>query len=223
MATKNKPRTPRPALWATLVALAASPAAAGPTFEYALDDGSGYTESSLSQYDARVTWGNSFVAADPWTTITAVRVSFARDIMAGKAIRIGVWDDPTPDGDPADAVLRSLTDHVVPDATGPEEFLSFSVEPTRVGGGFFVGVIADLALGEVAMRQDLSTLGTRSWRFDNPIGEDNFDLGSAGYSARLGDFGFGTWMVRAVAVPSPAGLGLLALGITAAGRRRRSA
>jgi len=195
-------------------------ARAGPTFEYALDDGSGYTESSLAQYDARVTWGNSFLAADPWTTVTAVRVSFGRDVMAGKTIQIGVWDDPTPDGDPADAVLVSLTDHVVPGTTGPEEFLSFAIDPTHVSGGFFVGVIADLALGEVAMRQDLSTLGTTSWRFDNPIGEDHFDLGSAGYSARLGDFGFGTWMVRAVAVPSPGGAALLGVGMLMARRRR---
>lgn len=221
MPSKNPRRTPRPALWASLAPLLAPPTAlAGPTFEYALDDGSGYAESALARYDARVTWGNSFLAADPWTTLTGVRVSFARDVMAGKTIQIGVWDDPTPDGDPADAVLVSLASHVVPGSTGPEEFLSFSIDPTRVSGGFFVGVIADLALGEVAMRQDFSTLGTTSWRFDNPIGKDNFDLGSAGYSARPGDFGFGTWMVRAVAVPSPAGAALLGVGLVMTRRRR---
>jgi len=222
MRSKNQPPPTTTALWASLAALlaAATPALADPVFEYALDDGSGYTESSLAQYDARVTWGNAFLAADPWTTITAVRVGFARDIGAGKAIQIGVWDDPTNDGDPRDALLVGLTSHVVTGPTGPEEFGTFSVDPTAVSGWFFVGVIADLAQGEAAMRQDLSTLGDHSWRFDNPTGTDNFDLGDAGYSARLGDFGFGTWMVRAVSVPSPGPAALLGIGLLAVRRRR---
>ncbi|MFT5424991.1 MAG: hypothetical protein ACI89L_002794 [Phycisphaerales bacterium] len=217
----HSPTTIAP-LWASLAALiAAAPAAANPTFEYAHDDGSGFTEASLAQYDARVTWGNAFLATDPWTTITAVQVSFARDIGAGKPIQIGLWDDPTNDGDPSDAVLVTLADHVVPGPTGPEQFLSFAVDPTQVSGWFFVGVIADLAQGEAAMRQDFSTLGTHSWRFDNPTGVDNFDLGDAGYGGNLGDFGLGTWMVRAVAVPSPGCAALLGLGLLTTRRRRQ--
>ncbi|MFG0305024.1 MAG: hypothetical protein ACF8Q5_02280 [Phycisphaerales bacterium JB040] len=194
---------------------------AQPSFEYAHDDGSGYTESSLAQYDARVTWGNAFRARDPWTTIARARVSFASDVGAGKAVRIGVWDLDT--SDPTTGVLVSLTDLVVPAPTGPEDFHTFELRPAEVSGWFFVGVIADLAIGERAMRQDFSTLGTRSWRFDNPVGEDNFDLGSAGYGGRLGDFGLGTWMVRAVAVPAPATVGVLGLGCLSARRRRLSA
>lgn len=225
MRTKKPFRSPNAALWASFLALGTpfGQASAQTTFQYADDDGSGYTESSLAQYDARVTWGNAFRATDPWTTIGAVDVSFARDIGAGKAIQIGIWDDPTNDGDPRDAVLVGRTDHVVSAPTGPEEFLRFDVSPVEVSGWFFVGIIADLAQGEVAMRQDLTTVGDHSWRFDNPTGTDNFDLADAGYSAKLGDFGFGTWMVRAIAVPSPAGAGLIGFGLAASARRRRSA
>jgi|GEM_PF-3414546 len=218
MTTPETPTPTRAAVWA--LCLIAPGAGAQPTYEYAHDDGTGYTESSLAQYDARVTWGNAFLARDPWTTLSRAKISFASDVGAGKDVQIGVWDLQT--SDPTTGTLVSLTDVVVPGPTGPETFQTFQLDPARVSGWFFVGVIADLVIDEQAMRQDFSTLGTHSWRFDNAVGVDNFDLGSAGFGGRLGDFGLGTWMVRGVAVPPPSGGVLLALGLLCA-RRRLSA
>lgn len=189
-------------------------------FEYAADDGTGFTESSLSAYDARVTWGNYFYATDPFSTITTIRVSFARDVMAGKAIQVGVWNDPDDDGDPRNATLIGLANHVVAGPTGPTDFADFAIDPAQVSGGFFVAAIADLDRDEVALRQDFTTPGATSWRFDNGVGEDNFDLGSAGFGGRLADFGLGTWMVRAVGVPNP-GTAVTLLGCSAFAFRRR--
>ena len=208
-----------PMLALATAASLSDPAIAQSSREYALDDGTGFTESSLAQYDARVTWGNVFRADDKFSTISAVRVSFGSDTQQGQAFQIGIWDTRT--ADPTTGTLVGLSDHTINGPFGPESFLEVTIPQADVSGWFFVGIIIDLAQDEQGMRQDFSTRGTHSWRFDNGIGEDNFDLASAGFGGNLGDFGLGTWMVRAVAVPSPSAAAVLALGCACGARRRR--
>jgi hypothetical protein len=218
MPTQPRPGSPV----TTLLLLLLAHGSAAHAGVYAADDGSGFTESSLATYSARVTWGNAFAVTPGCEWISAARVSFGRSVTPGRQIQIGLWHDPNADLDPRDATLVSLTTHTVTDPGGPETFADYAFTPVQVSGSFFIAVIADLAQGEPAMRMDFSTLGRSSWRFDNPIGMDNLDLATAGFGGRLSDFGLGTWMVRAVAVPAPAALALVPAALVPFTRRRRS-
>lgn len=196
--------------------------------EYVLDDGVAETESSLSAFDAQVIWGNVFEAQPGAETITDVSVVFGSAVTAGRAVRVGVWNDPNNDGNILDAELLSVTDHIV--QTGfvdAETFESFDVGGVDVSGTFFVGVIIDGLQGEAIFRQDFNLLsgtpntGFESWTFFDPIGSGNTDLGAALGPNNNGDNGLGTWAVRATGVPAPGAVALVCAAGVAGVRRRR--
>ncbi len=207
------------------VALAAS--AVGQV-QYVLDDGVAETESSLSAFSAQTIWGNVFEAQPGGELITEVSVVFGSAIAPGRAIRVGIWNDPNNDGDMLDGELLSVTDHVVQQGfVDSSTFEAFSVPSVAVSGNFFAAIIADIDQGEAAFRQDFNLIngpvntGFESWTFYDPIGSGNTDLGASLGPNNNGDFGVGTWAVRATGIPAPGVVALIGLAGVGAARRRR--
>jgi len=190
------------------------------TFTYAAEDG-GNSDSALSQFDANTTWGNSFTAEPGFETISAIQVAFARDFAAaGRSLELLVYDDVDLDGDPTNAVLVSRTTAaavLTPDGEPTE----YAIDAVTVSGGFFVAINMDAFQGELVFRQDFFEPGDSSWTFYDTVGTPQLDLGSAQFIGNNIDFGTGTWVVRAVGVPGPGAVGVLAVGGVCAARRRR--
>ncbi|USN97880.1 MAG: hypothetical protein H6810_06690 [Phycisphaeraceae bacterium] len=192
----------------TLLALAAlSPLAHADTFVYAAEDG-GNSDSSLSQFDANVTWGNTFFAEPGFERIVTVRLALAQTFDdAARPIEVLIYDDPD-DGaaefDPARAVLISrTTTTAIPTPDG--EPADYPIEPTVVEGRFFVAVNMDAFQNEPVFSQDFFEPGDSSWTFYNPVGTPQLDLGASLFIGNNIDFGVGTWVVRAVGCPPSPG------------------
>ena len=180
-------------------------AQAGPgVFEYRLDDGAGNFTIGPSQFDANMTWLNTFEAEPGFERVTRVSVSFGdifdNDGLPGSdAVTVAVLEDPTDDGDPADAVLLATGTGVWTDQAS-NVFLSFDLdEAVAVEGTFFVAVMMDVIQRANPARMDPQGqgAGALSWLFYNP--EPNLgDLGSSPFILRMADSPFiGAWMIRA--------------------------
>lgn len=187
-----------------LLALASlAPIARAGEFVYAAEDG-GNSDSSLSAFDANVTWGNAFVVEAGWERIVALRVALARDFAdSARPIELLIYADPDLDGDPstfspADAVLisRTTTTAILTPDGEPAEY---AIDPVEVSGTFFVAVNMDAMQGEAVFRQDFFEPGAASWTFYNPVGTPQLDLGASLFIGNNINFGVGTWVVRAVA------------------------
>lgn len=191
---------------------------AGPgVFEYRLDDGAGNFTLGPSQFDANMTWLNTFEAEPGFERITRVSVSFGDianndGVLGSDAVTVAVLNDPTNDGDPSDAVLLA-TGTGVWTAQASNVFLSFDLdEAVAVEGTFFVAVMMDVIQRANPARMDPQGqgAGALSWLFYNP--EPNLgDLGSSPFILRMADSPFiGAWMIRAEgeapAGPCPADL-----------------
>lgn len=180
----------------------------GGPFVYQLDDGAGNYNIGPSQFDANMTWMNTFQAEPGAERITGVLVSFGGieddDGVAGSdAVTVAVLDDPNDDADATDAVLLGTGTGVWTNA-GPNVFLSFDLDqPVVVDGTFFVAVMMDVRQRANPARMDPQGqgAGSLSWMFFNP--EPNLgDLGSSPYILRLSDSPFlGAWMIRAEGTP----------------------
>lgn len=192
-----------------LLALAAlAPLTHADTFVYAAEDG-GNSDSSLSQFDANVTWGNTFFAEPGFERIVTVQLALAQDFTdAGRPIEILVYEDPddaAPEFDPARAVLVCrTTTQAVPTPDGEPHAYTVEPCPVEVVGRFFVAVNMDAFQNEPVLRQDFFEPGDSSWTFYNPVGTPQLDLGASKFIGNNIDFGTGTWVVRAVGcAPSP--------------------
>ena len=195
------------------------------TFTYQADTG-GNADSSLTQFDANATWGNYFQAEPGFETITAISFAFARGFDgAGRSLELLVYDDLNDDGDPTDAVLVSQTNAAAV-LTPDGEPVEYAIDAVTVSGGFFIAVNMDAFQNEPVFRADTSVINpmpsTTSWTFYNPVGTPQLDLGSSLFIGFNGDFGLGSWVVRAVALPGPGSGGVLAvLAVLGVSRRRR--
>ncbi len=180
-------------------------------FEYLLDDGAGNFNIGPSQFDANMTWLNTFTAEPGRERITRVRAAFgtiANDdgVLGPDTVTVAVLEDPNDDGDPTDAVLLSTgTGHWF--NAGPNVFIDFDLDgPAEVSGTFFVAVMMDVLERANPARMDPQGQGSGSlsWMFYNP--EPNLDdLGSSPYILRMSDSPFiGAWMIRAIGT-EPAG------------------
>ncbi|MEL6740278.1 MAG: hypothetical protein AAFP26_06450 [Planctomycetota bacterium] len=187
--------------------------------DYVLDDGSGGAVIGPSAFDAWLTWGNVFDVAPGGELINEVSVSFGTGFDVGREIKITIFDDPTDDLDPRDAVALTVVDAVTR-ATTVDTFATYAIPETAVSGTFFVAVSLDARQGEAFARQDQSTPGVRSWYFFD--GVFNTDLGTQGLAVQNTQGPFpGTWMVRAGGVPTPGALGVLLIAGGMVVRRRR--
>jgi hypothetical protein len=189
---------------------------------YKLDDGSGAFNIGPSQFDAQMLWGNYFDAAPGCEVIDRVAVSFSGSVPLGQTVTLAVFDDPDDDLDPSDAVPLSQVSGLTVSAA-PNTLIEYDVPDVRVSGGFFVAAMMNLQMRQVAARMDNSTNAGRSWLFfDSQINLGNLGGSPLFYNMASSPFP-GTWMVRAVGVPEPAGV--LLVGVAAAflfGGRRDS-
>lgn len=187
------------------IALIGLPAHAqqAPTVDYILDTGVGSFNIGPSQFDANMTWLNSFDLIAGGEVLTSVSISFG-DITdntgqkGSDALTIAILDDPTNDHDPSDAVLLTTTQAQWVD-TGFGEFIEYPIEPIQIDGVFFVAVMMDVLerANPASMDPNSPSAGTQSWLFYNP--EPNLDdLGSSPFILHMSESPFlGAWMIRA--------------------------
>lgn len=176
--------------------------------DYILDTGVGSFNIGPSQFDANMTWLNSFDTQVGGESLTSVSVSFG-DIadnsgnIGSDQLTIAILNDPNNDHDPTDAVLVSTTQVQWVD-TGFGEFINYPIDTTDVEGVFFVAVMMEVIqqANPASMDPNSPTAGSQSWMFYNP--EPNLeDLGSSPYILRMGDSPFaGAWMIRATGEPA---------------------
>jgi hypothetical protein len=181
-------------------------------FEYRLDDGTGNFTIGPSQFNANMTWLNTFQAQAGRERITRVSVSFGNifdnnGVAGSDAVTVAVLNDPNNDGNPADAVLLA-TGTGTWTAQASNTFLHFDLDTDAVvEGTFFVAVMMDVLQRANPARMDPQGqgAGTLSWLFYNP--EPNLDdLGSSPFILRMADSPFiGAWMIRAEGTATDAG------------------
>lgn len=202
--TKHRPTT----LITATLALGLANTAHAQSVDYILDTGVGSFNLGPSQFDANVTWLNSFDTIVGGESITSISVSFG-DIadndgnLGSDQVTLAILNDPTNDNDPSDAQLLRTTTGTWVD-TGFGEFVSYPIEPTQVEGVFFVAVVMDVIqrANPASADPNSPSAGTRSWLFYNP--KINLeDLGSSPFILRLADSPFASaWMVRATGEPA---------------------
>lgn len=195
-------RTPLIAL--TCLALTAHAGGIPDPFEYRLDDGTGNFTIGPSQFNANMTWLNTFQAQAGRERITRVSVSFGNifdnnGVPGSDAVTVAVLNDPNNDGNPSDAVLLA-TGTGTWTAQASNTFLHFDLDTDAVvEGTFFVAVMMDVLQRANPARMDPQGqgAGALSWLFYNP--EPNLeDLGSSPFILRMADSPFiGAWMIRA--------------------------
>jgi len=180
-----------------------APLAHAQQVDYILDTGVGTFNIGPSQFDANMTWLNSFDTIEGGEVITNISVSFG-DIedndgnIGSDLVTVAILKDPNNDHDPADAILLSTMQVQWVD-TGFGEFVDYPIEPTQIEGVFFVAVMMDVIQRSNAASMDPNspTAGSQSWLFYNP--KPNLeDLGSSPFVLHMGESAFrGAWMIRA--------------------------
>jgi hypothetical protein len=172
-------------------------------FEYAQDDGTGNFTIGPSEFDANMTWLNSFSALEGGEIISSISVSIGgiddnNGVLGSDLITVALLDDPNNDGDPSDAILLTTATFQFQDL-GTNVFEGTEIAPTEVSGGFFVAIEMDVLQRANPARMDPQGPGSgnESWLFYNP--ESRLDnLGNSKFILRMSDSPFwGAWMIRA--------------------------
>ncbi|MEM1329824.1 MAG: hypothetical protein AAGG07_04615 [Planctomycetota bacterium] len=190
---------------------------------YALDDGAGNVGlGPPSSFDADMLFGNYFYAQPGANIITELSVAL-NELIPNEEFTMYLFDDPDDDGDPINAQLVAEVSGT-PLLDSQDGFNTFSIDPTEVSGGFFVGANV-FALGGVnrPARVDPQGDATNSWLFYDGV-INTGDLSQSGFITRM-DGPFvpipGAFMVRAAGVPTPGTALVLAGAAGFAARRRR--
>ncbi len=169
-------------------------------FIYRLDDGSSDNNIGAgNNIDLLIL--NSFQTVSGAQVISSIAAA-ASDGPPGLTGRFILFEDPTDDGDPSDAVLLTEATGVF-DSPGTDNFVSVNIEPTSVSGVFFVGLLISVPEGPdlFPLALDGTASQQSSWVVGNePAGNFNFDDLTAN-SLALGlidGFNFpGNWLLRA--------------------------
>ena len=201
---------------------------AGATVFYAHDDGSAEDVISGGEGDgpAALWWVQGFTTQSGGEVISSLNIMFGRrdegfqqtiGAVNGEPVKVLLYEDPTDDLDPSDAVLLISVNGTVRNAN-TDTFVSFPIEPTRVRDDFFVGAVMD-----VTGSNDLGLLGggfpaaldqnprsaRASWVAENTVPGERIDPRDVANTSTLGpvlidDVGFlGNWMIRATGKPIP--------------------
>jgi len=144
-----------------------------------------------SENAAGLTFGGHMgwmIYVDCLTTIDTIRVAYGTPaspggIASGSPVTLAIWDDPSNDGDPADATL--LTTIPVPAGVAQADTDVLNVYSTGgigVSGGTWVGVVCTHGAGETPAALDESHTGyARNWIMGMSAGSGQpFDFANLG-------------------------------------------
>jgi len=195
---------------------------------YSYDDG--VSEEVLGggpPQPADLWWVQGFTAQPGCDIITSIEIAYGR-VASGRPVQLLLYEDPTDDLDPTDAVLLTSVSTTVmqPDA---DQFISVPIPPTSVSGDFFVGALMWNNLKERPLALDETSSKRALWVAENTNGINLINPANVNASVTFGpvladSIGFpGNALLRATAVPEPAALSLFLglLGWMAAVARRR--
>jgi MYXO-CTERM domain-containing protein len=197
---------------------------------YSLDDGTAENSVGLSG-GGTIAGINFFAVSGGDNVITSVEVAWgspafpnAAPPLIGLPFNYHVWANVGPDTNPSGpnaVLLFSGSSTIDPLNVANNTFQSLAVPSIAIpGASFFVGVdLAHPARSFPIAVDQTAPIAGRSWAGGGTsFNPNSIGLGAGGASDIVG---FGNWMIRASAVPTPGALALLGLGGIAAGRRRR--
>ncbi len=181
-----------PITLAALAAAALTSSAAGQT--YTLDDGS--TENALtfpSIAEIGFMHGFDAGAGDSIQTISvAIGTALApAGGLDGRMTRVAIWDDPTNDGNPGDALLLYASAPFPASMTNSDQKVPFVLPaPVAVTGTFYIGAMVETVAGEfpVGLDQTNPPAGALTYLFadDTAIDPANPGGGSIGLATVTG-------------------------------------
>ncbi|MCC6285391.1 MAG: PEP-CTERM sorting domain-containing protein [Phycisphaerales bacterium] len=189
---------------------------------YLWDDGVSENSVGLTSGGSLAWWNGFNTTAN--NQITSVEVTFGTaafagtsGLVGGEALEVAVWEDNDTNPTNGATLLATVFTTVNGANIDNDTFQSVAISATVGQPVFWIGVSLTHAAGTFPASLDASSpsLG-RSWV---NVGSASVDLGSA---LEMDSIGIpGVWMLRATAVPAPAGLAVIGLGGLAIGRRRR--
>jgi len=191
-------------LISTGIVLAGASTANAQQIDYILDTGVGSFNIGPSQFDANMTWLNTFETQPGGEFITNISVSFGEiddneGNIGSDLVTVAILNDPNNDHNPEDAVLLATATGTWAEV-GFSNFIDYPIIPTQVEGVFFVAVMMDVLqrANPASMDPNSPSAGNESWMFYNP--KPNLeDLGSSPFILHMGASPFqGAWMIRAV-------------------------
>lgn len=182
---------------------------------YQNDDG--ISENLVRLYSGGdMLWLNNFNVIPGAETITEIHIAWGSPAYPGNnpplgsPVRLILYEDPTDDGDPIDAVYLIEVPTIVQNVD-LDFFNVVPIPPTLVTGGFFVAALYQNQLsGQYPASFDETVPLTESWLAGEsvPFAIDVFDLTANSVPPeRIGNSGlYGNWMLRAYgvsAIPTP--------------------
>lgn len=134
-------------------------------FEYTHDDGS--SESNIGLISGGgILWQHAFNAVGGSDVITTISTAYGTPgfpIPAGAPVTIGIWNDPTNDLDPTDAVLL-WSSTTVSSNENTDILNDYAVPNVPVNGVFFIGVLCEHPVGQYPASRDTGTAALgRAW------------------------------------------------------------
>lgn len=180
----------------TLAALAAATftsSAVAQTYTY--DDGT--TENAIN-YDniAEIGFMHGFDSGAAGDSIQAISVAIGTALapvggLDGRMTRVAIWDDPTNDGDPIDAVLLFASASFPATMTNSDQKVAIPLPvAVAVTGTFYIGALVETVAGEfpVGLDQTSPTAGALTFAFGDATAIDpaNPNGGTIGLGAISG-------------------------------------
>lgn len=197
------------------------------TVTYSYDDG--VSEDVLGggpPQPAGLWWAQGYTVRPGGETITGIEIAYGR-LPLGRQVQLLLYEDPTDDLNPIDAVLlRSVSTTVM--QLGTDLFVSIPIPPTPVSGDFFVGALTWNGNNERPLALDQTTSAGTLWVAENTNGINLINPANVNGSTTFGPFpadglGFpGNALLRATAVPEPAALSMLVFLLVGVAVRKRT-
>ena len=201
------------------------PATAG---TYSKDDG--VSENDLGggpPHPADLWWAQGFTVQPGCELITSIEIAFG-NMPDGLNVQLLLYDDPTNDLNPSDAVLltSTLTTSMF---SNTDTFVSVPITPTTVSGDFFVGALTSNTSTQFPLALDQTMSAMSLWVAENTNGVGTIDPMNVGGTSTFGpaladSVGFpGNALIRATGVPEPGTSAMVCLGwsVLAQLRKRR--
>jgi hypothetical protein len=170
------------------------------------DDGVSENSIGINAGGFGILWMHRFGNLGDSTVVSSISAAYGTAAFPGNAppngtaVVAGIWNDPTNDGDPTDAVLVATTNTTVQNVdTDILNTINFS-PPVVTTGVYFVGVGLTLAAPGFPATLDTSTASSgRAWIVGNSTGACNYAALATNSIPPLDEDGVlpGVWLLRA--------------------------